>query len=226
MTAEIALFPTLSPSIAMNSSACSGTTPGCTKIRPTSINSLLQYLFPAHISTRQRWTLCHDVQDIIESIEISDDNGKSHCKLMSTGVRLDDGGLSLFMPSECNFIDLTNLHEMKLSVSGVCLQKREGSFTPYTTELGSQIYIEYDTGITVIGFLDMGEGMLESESRVMTEEVLPSLIQDVIQSRRPRLQFPPPATFRLRSVHFNESCIESLGKIHALLPRMMLNLSI
>ena len=164
------------------------------------------------------------LQDIIESVEISDDEGNECSKLMSTGMRLDDGGLSIFLPpSECDFVGLNNLHEIKLTVSGVCSRKAETSFTPYRNGLGSQIYIKYDTGITLIGHLDMG-GFSGPELRVMNEEVLPSILQAVVGNGQPlRLQFPHDA-FCLRSLHFDESCVSVLGKIHGLLPTRMLNL--
>lgn len=164
------------------------------------------------------------LQDIIESVEISDDEGNECSKLMSNGIRLGDGGLSIFLPpSKCDFVGVNNLHKIKLTVSGVCLRKAEASFTPYRDGVGSQVYIKYDTGITLIGHLDMG-GLSGPELSVMNEDVLPSILQNVVENRQVRLQFPHDA-FCLRSLHFDESCVSVLGKIHGLLPTRMLNLS-
>lgn len=190
-----------------------------------SINNNLQHqklLQTNHRLKLERKKL-DDIQDIIESVEISDGDGNTCCKLMSSGIRLDDGGLSVLL--SCNFIDMSNLHEMGLSVSGVRLREGEGSFSPYRSEMGSQIYIEYDTGITVIGFLDIAREMTEEELRVVNEQVLPSILQNILNGEPVRLRFPPGA-FCLRSVHFNKSCVDTLGKIHALLPTKMLNLSL
>ena len=87
----------------------------------------------------------------------------------------------------------------------------------------SIICIEFDTGVTVIGVLDLGKEMEEHELEIMTDEVLPSIIDDVLGGRRIRLQFPPPCTFCRRSVHFNECWKTVLRKIHALLPPPMLS---
>lgn len=82
------------------------------------------------------------MQDIIESIEISDGHGNTCCKLMSFGFTPDEGW-SAPLPSESKCIDLNNLHELQLSVSGECLRKAAGSFSPpyaFNETFGQQFY--------------------------------------------------------------------------------------
>lgn len=166
-----------------------------------------------------------DIQDVIESVEISDDDGNTYSKLMSSAIGLADDGFTILLLSECNFIGMSDWHAMKLTVSGVRLRKAEGSFTPYDNDMGAQISIEYDTGVSVIGFLHLGKNLGEAELRVMNEEVLPSIIQDVLGGRQSRLRFPDDA-FCLRSVHFKANWVDILGKIHGLVPPMMLDLKL
>ena len=71
------------------------------------------------------------------------------------------------------------------------------------------------------GCLDLGQEFDEPELEVMTSEVLPSIIQDVLQGRPIRLQFPPPCSFSLLSLDFEDSWLPIFGKIPSLLPELL-----
>lgn len=173
-----------------------------------------------------------DAQDIIESVKVSDAKGNSCCQLLSNAIRLsgddDEGGLSVLLRSSgIGFINMNNLYEMELTVSGVSLRKVSGYATP-CGDYGQfyQINIEYDDGITVIGWLDTATEMEEAQVLFMSETVLPNILQNIVQGEPTGVNFPPPATFSLRSVHFKDTWTPILGEIHALLPPTTLNLSI
>ena len=171
------------------------------------------------------------IQDAIESVVITDpEEGDVCCKLLGTNAfRLeefgDEGGLSVLLGSQdTGFVNLNNLHKMMLSVSGVNLRKVSGSVEPHG-DYGQfyQINIVYADGITLIGSLDMAVEIEESQALFLSETVLPNVLQHIIQDEPTPsgLNFPPPITFSLRSVHFNKSWIPILGKIHALLPQLL-----
>lgn len=87
------------------------------------------------------------IQDIIRSIEIVDADGNSCRRLLSIhGIQIQGKGLVVMLQRVCGFIDMSNFHEIKLTVSGVCLRKTSGSFSPYDDGRRFQIHIDYDTG--------------------------------------------------------------------------------
>ncbi|KAL9185355.1 hypothetical protein ACHAXT_003132 [Thalassiosira profunda] len=150
----------------------------------------------------------NDMQNLFEEIGISDGAGNEVATSVTRGFAVDgDGGWSVVLPSECDFIDMSTLHDMRVSVSGVRLRKSAASFTQATAfnaNFGPQYYflnIEFDTGVTVIGCLDMGRELDEHYIEVMETDVLPDFLNDVVDGERPRLNFRE-CTFSLRSVHF------------------------
>lgn len=164
-----------------------------------------------------------DLQDIIESIELSDGEGNSICELMNRGIRPEGGALSVLLsPSVRELFSMENLHEMRLSVSGVLLQKTSVSVHPHT-DSGTQffqLYIEYDVGVTLIGNLDFGSEVTERLFQYMTDTFFPRFIQNLLEGKGTSIPFQRP--FTLMTVYFNDSWTDVLGKIHALLPRTVL----
>lgn len=92
------------------------------------------------------------IQDIISSIEIADADGNSCRTLLNFhGIQIQGKGMVVMLQSVCGFIDMSNFHEIKLTVSGVCLRKAaSGSFSPYDDGRRFQIHIDYDTGKGVL----------------------------------------------------------------------------
>ena len=76
------------------------------------------------------------------------------------------------------------------------------------------MHFEFDAGLTLKGYLNMGEVDISIEQyEMMADEVFPGMIQDMLNGRRSRLHFPPDCTFRLVSIHLSYCLNTVLGEV-------------